>query len=522
MLELIDLNQAISKEDYDKQFPPLERELGECQRLARAAGVPVIVVLEGWDASGKGTVINRLTQAIDPRGFKVHSIQPPNETERFHPWMWRFWNKLPAAGDWAIFDCSWYRRVWEDCREETIDRQEALQAREDIRQFEQELADSGAVIVKFWLHISKREQKKRFKQLLDSTATAWKVGKAERREHRHYHQWLPAVEEVIVQTNSATAPWTIVEATQRRFARVTVFRTLIAAVRQALAQRAEQAKAAASTEVGASSPLPPAVGHHVPVVGRTGEGQAATAVAAELPAGAILDRADLNLALDRETYDAQREELNQRLLTAEHELYIARIPAVICYEGWDAGGKGGNIKRLTLGLDPRGYEVVPIAAPTQEEKAHHYLWRFWRCLPKAGHITIFDRTWYGRVLVERVEGFCSEAEWKRAYDEINQFERQLTDFGAVLVKFWLQIDAQEQLRRFQERQNTPYKQWKITDEDWRNREKRPKYEPAVDEMLRRTSTPHAPWTILESNCKYYARIKALRTVAEALEKAVGR
>ena len=230
----------------------------------------------------------------------------------------------------------------------------------------------------------------------------------------------------------------------------------------------------------------------------------------------------MSLSLDRETYEAQRKELNERLLKAEHELYIARIPAVICYEGWDAGGKGGNIKRLTQGLDPRGYEVVPIAAPTKEEKAHHYLWRFWRCIPKAGHITIFDRTWYGRVLVERVEGFCSEADWKRAYDEINQFERQLADFGAVIVKFWLQIDAEEQLRRFQERQNSPYKQWKITDEDWRNREKRPAYEPAVVEMLRRTSTPHAPWTILEANCKYYARIKALRTVAEALEKAVGK
>ncbi len=240
MLELIDLDQKISKEDYDKQFPLLERELGECQRLARAAGVPVIVVFEGWEASGKGTIINRLTQAIDPRGFKVHSVLPPNETERFHPWMWRFWNKLPAAGDWAIFDRSWYRRVLEGYLEGAIDKHEVLQAREDIRQFEQQLADSGAVIVKFWLHISKREQKKRFKQLLDSRATAWKVGKAERRQHRHYDQWLPAVEEMIMETNSAAAPWTIVEATQRRFARVTVFRTLVAAVREALAQRTEQ------------------------------------------------------------------------------------------------------------------------------------------------------------------------------------------------------------------------------------------------------------------------------------------
>jgi polyphosphate kinase 2 (PPK2 family) len=526
MLELIDLDRKISKEDYDTQFSLVERELGECQRLARAAGVPVLVVFEGWDSSGKGTVINRLTQALDPRGFKVYPIMPPNEIERFHPWMWRFWNKSPAAGDWAIFDRSWYRRVLEDPLEGTVAKHEVLQAMEDIRQFEQQLADSGAVIVKFWLHISKREQKKRFKQLLDSRVTAWKIGKAERREHRHYDQRLPVVEEMIARTNSAAAPWTIVEATQRRFARLTVFRTLVATIREAISSARPPAASGSTAEGqgvradGASSPLPPGEGQGVRADGASspltpGEGQG-------VRAGTVLDRADLSLSLDRAAYEAQRDEFNERLLKAEHELYLARIPAVICYEGWDAGGKGGNIKRLTQGLDPRGYEVVPIAAPTKEEKAHHYLWRFWRCIPKAGHITIFDRTWYGRVLVERVEGFCSAADWKRAYDEINQFERQLVDFGAVLVKFWLQIDGAEQLRRFQERQKTPYKQWKITDEDWRNREKRPTYEPAVDEMLRRTSTPHAPWTILEANCKYYARIKALRTVAAALENAVGR
>ncbi len=357
MLELIDLDQKISKEDYEKQFPLLERELGECQRLARAAGVPVLVVFEGWDASGKGTVINRLTQAIDPRGFKVYPIVPPNETEKFHPWMWRFWTKLPAAGDWAIFDCSWYRRVLSDYVEETVgeraaDQREAMQATEDIRQFEQQLADGGAVIVKFWLHISKREQKKRFKQLLASKATAWKIGKAERREHRHYDQWLPAVEEMIMQTNSAAAPWTIVEATQRRFARVAVFRTLVAAIREALAERTEQPKAPEAAPISSS---PPAANG-----GKPGEDEA--------PTGTVLDRVDLRVSLDREAYEAQREEFNERLLKAEHELYLARIPAVICYEGWDAGGKGGNIKRVTQGLDPRGYEVVPIAAPDEGGK----------------------------------------------------------------------------------------------------------------------------------------------------------
>ncbi len=494
MLELIDLDLAVSKEDYQQQFPPLERELGELQRRARAAGLPVVIVVAGWDASGKGTVINRVCQALDPRGFKVHATQPPDKTERLHPWMWRFWNKLPAAGDWAIFDRSWYRRALEEQLYGTTGRATALQALNDVRNFEQELGQSGAVIVKFWLHISQREQKRRFKKLLANEATAWKVGDEERRQQCQYNKYAKAVEKMIAETGAADAPWTIVAATQRRFARLSVFRTLVKAGSDAL---------------GSPRPL--------------GEGPGVRAGGAAIPescAATILDRVDLTLSLDRETYEAELDKLEKRLLTAENELHLARIPAVIAYEGWDAAGKGGNIRRLSERLDPRGYEVVPIAAPTAEEKAHHYLWRFWRQVPKAGHITIFDRTWYGRVLVERVEGFCTEAEWKRAYDEINEFERQLTDFGAVIVKFWLQIDADEQLRRFKERQETPYKQWKITDEDWRNREKRPQYEPAVAEMLRRTSTPHAPWTILEANCKYYARIKALRTVAEALEKAI--
>jgi polyphosphate:AMP phosphotransferase len=498
MLELIDLDLAVSKEDYEQQFPPLARELGELQRKARAAGLPVIIVFGGWDASGKGTVINRICQTLDPRGFKVHAIQPPDKSERLHPWMWRFWNKLPAAGDWAIFDRSWYRRVLEERIEGSLDNAAAAQALNDVRNFERELAQSRAVIVKFWLHISKSEQKRRFKKLLADKAMAWRVGREGRRQHRHYDEWTKAVEEMIAQTDTAEAPWTIVEATQRRYARLSVFRALVKTVGEALG-RVGQDRAA-------SADAPHASGESV----------------SESSAATILDRVDPTLSLDREIYDAELDKLEKRLLTAEHELYLARIPAVICYEGWDAGGKGGNIRRLTQRLDPRGYEVVPIAAPSAEERAHHYLWRFWRHIPKAGHIAIFDRTWYGRVLVERVEGFCSENEWKRAYDEINEFERQLTDFGTVVVKFWLEISAAEQLRRFEERKNTPYKQWKITDEDWRNREKRPKYEPAVAEMLRRTSTPHAPWTILEANCKYYARIKALRTVAEALESALER
>jgi len=494
MLELIDLDKKISKEVYGQTFPELEIRLGECQRAARAAGVPVIVVFEGWDAAGKGTLINRFTQAMDPRGFKVHPISAPTKTERFYPWMRRFWTALPANGDFAIFDRSWYGRVLLERVERRTPRRQWKQAYDDVQQFEQQLAESGAVIVKFWLHIGRKEQKKRFKRLEKDAATAWKVGKLEWRHHKKYEDWLEAIEEMLERTQTACAPWTVVEATQGRFARVKVFETVIRTVEAELERRERHPRPE-------PRPMPEPV--ETPTTQQT-----------------ILDRVDLSLSIEREPYEKELDELQERLFRLEHELFVARLPAAIVYQGWDAAGKGGNIKRLTRGLDPRGYEVVPVGAPTDEELSRHYLWRFWRQVPKAGHITIFDRSWYGRVLVERVEGLCTEDEWQRAFREINEFERQLADFGTVIVKFWLQIDQAEQLRRFEARQQTARKQWKITDEDWRNREKWAKYEAAVVDMLERTSTTYAPWTILEANCKLHARIKALRTVAEALESAL--
>jgi polyphosphate:AMP phosphotransferase len=352
------------------------------------------------------------------------------------------------------------------------------------------------VIVKFWLHISREEQKRRFKRLLSDPATAWTVGPAERRQNRRYGRWTAAVETMLERTLTAHAPWTVVEATQDRYARTKVFETVIDAVDEELDRRQKQPSAPPQPM---PEPAPSPLGVHT-----------------------ILDRADLSLSVPRDEYEIQLEELQAKLWKLEHELYLARLPAAIVYEGWDAAGKGGNIRRLTQSLDPRGYEVVPIACPTAEEKAHHYLWRFWRRLPKAGHIHIFDRSWYGRVLVERVEGFCTEDEWKRAYREINEFERQLAEYGTVVVKFWLHIDSDEQLRRFRAREQEPHKDWKITDEDWRNREKWNRYKVAVTDMLHRTSTTYAPWTILEANDKLHARIKALRTVAQALEAGLAR
>lgn len=495
MLENIDLSRKIEKEEYKAAMPGLELKLGVLQREAIERKIPVIIVFEGWDAAGKGTLINRLILNLDPRHFKVSSALKPTEEERLRPFLWRFWIKTPAKGKMAVFDRSWYHRVLGERVNKTVKKPEWLNAYKEINSFERQLADDGNVIVKFFLHISKKEQKKRFEELESSPSTAWRVTKEDWQHLQQYDEYAGAVEDMIAKTGSSQAPWTIVEAHDRRFATVKIFKTVI----QALENRIQALKA--------------------------GEAQTARVQVSDNNLNdvstSILDRVDLSLSLTEEEYAAKLKKYQERIRELEHQVYMKRLPVVIVYSGWDAAGKGGNIKRLTQNMDPRGYEVIPIGAPNDLEKQHHYLWRFWKEIPKAGHIAIFDRSWYGRVMVERIEGFCTEAEWKRAYREINEFEEQLANFGAVLVKLWLHIDKDEQLRRFQERQENPYKQWKITAEDWRNREKWDLYKIAVDEMLYRTSSPHAPWTIVEANFKYYARIKALKTVIAAIERRMG-
>ncbi len=494
MLETVDLTQSLSKAAYKAAFEPLQFELAALQRAAFEAGVPVVIVFEGWEAAGKGTCINRLVERLDPRGFKVHPISAPNDDERLHPYLWRFATRLPRKGRIAIFDRSWYGRVLVGRVADLVPEAVWKRAYEQILQFERQLTDDGAVLVKFWLHISENEQAHRFKKIASDDAQAWKVGKSERREHRRYDRHTRAVEEMLERTSTAQAPWTVVEATDGRFARVKVLETVTDALRQAVAR--------ARDAVVVKTPMQPA----------------RQRLAADT---SLLDRIDLDQQLTKAVYTRQRKHLQERLRRLEHEMYVRRVPAVVVYEGWDAAGKGGNIKRLTQELDPRGYEVLPFAAPTPEELDHHYLWRFWQEAPKAGHLTIFDRSWYGRVLVERVEGFCTADEWRRAYHEINEFEQMLADAGAVIVKFWLHISRAEQLRRFHEREKIAYKKWKLTPEDWRNRKKWPLYHRAVNEMIQRTSTTYAPWTIIAGNNKYFTRIQALRTVVDAIESALG-
>ncbi|MEI6126968.1 MAG: phosphate--AMP phosphotransferase [Pseudomonadota bacterium] len=490
MLEMVDLKKKLEKKEFKKKLPALERRLGELQRACKDKGIPTILVFEGLEAAGKGTCINRLMLPLDPRGFKVNPIHPPTEVEKMWPHLVRFWKLLPARGRLAIFDRSWYDRLLGQRIKGETSKADCERTFAEILAFERQQADDGAVIVKFWLHISKKEQAKRFKAQERIKAQSWKVGRDEWEQHRLNSKYLKAAEEMMEKTNTLHAPWVVVESHDREYAILKILETLAATWESALEKHAREVK---STGRRRAAKLP---AHNV----------------------TVLSKLDMNQVVSKEPYDRQIHQLQDRIRELEYLIYRRRIPVVICYEGCDAAGKGGSIKRLTENLDPRGYEVIPIAAPTTEELAHHYLWRFAGCMPKAGHFTIFDRSWYGRVMVERVEGFCPPEAWQRAFREINEFEAHLANYGAVIVKFWLHIDRKEQLRRFKERRDNPYKQWKLTDEDWRNRLKWPSYETAVNDMLANCSTSYAPWTIIEANDKYFARVKALKTVARAIEK----
>ena len=492
MLESLDLTQVVDKDEYRRRIAPLEIRIGELQRLAREHGIPVIIVFEGWGAAGKGTLINTLITSLDPRGFNVHSTQPPVEEERLRPFLWRFWTKTPEKGRIAFFDRSWYGRVLGDRVDETVGKSEITRAYDEIDSFEKQLIDGGALIVKYFLHISRKEQKKRFEKLESNPTTAWRVTKEDWRHYKQYEQYAVAIEDMLAKTSTDAAPWTIVESHDRRFAALRVFETLVTVL--------ERAITAAETKPGGSA-QPPRTVHKVTAV-------------------SMLDKVDLSRSLALKEYEEEMAACKQTIWELEHRCYQKRLPVIVAFEGWDAAGKGGAIRRLAGSLDPRGYEVVPYGAPNDVEKQHHYLWRFWNRIPKAGHLTIFDRSWYGRVLVERVERFCSDEEWERAYREINETEKQWAESGAAFMKFWLHISPAEQLKRFKEREKDPDKTWKITAEDWRNREKWDAYKAAVDEMLLRTDKPHARWTVVEANSKLFARVKVLKTVIKTIEAAL--
>ncbi len=483
MLEKVDLTKRMSKEEYQAKMEGLEAKLGELQRKCKSLDIPIMIAFEGYPAAGKGAQMAALIRALDPRGFEVHAVKKETEEERMHPFMWRFWTKMPAKGRIALYDTSWYRKV--------LTEQHEKRAYESILSFERQITDGGIVLVKLFLAIDQKEQKKRFKKLEENKESAWRVSDADRKHNENFTKYEKIYEEMLQKTDTDYAPWHIIESTDRRFATVKIYTIVI----NALAESIERATA----------PKSETTKHSLYIDDRDLR-------------ESILSKVDLSLSYTQKEYKEKLKKLQSKIQLLHGELYRKRIPVVLGFEGWDAGGKGGAIKRLTAKLDPRGYMVIPTASPNDWENAHHYLWRFWKDMPKAGHFSIFDRTWYGRVMVERIEGFCTTEEWQRAYKEINDMERDLYDAGAIVLKFWMQIDKDEQERRFKARQENPEKQWKITDEDWRNREKWDQYEAVVNEMLIRTSTPYAPWIVVESNDKYYARIKVLKTVIQAIEE----
>lgn len=486
MLDKIDLNKKISKEEWKTLKDDLEPRLAAAQRRCKELGIPFMIIFEGWSASGKGTLINRLIQPLDPRGFRVFSIQEPTEDEVMRPFMWRFWTRTPGTGRLHIFDRSWYERALVEGEKNAAD---------EIRSFEEQLTSGGTHLIKIFLHISKKEQSERFKELENDKATAWRVNKDDHKQNKSYEEWLEKYDDLLIDTDTASAPWTVVEATDHRYATAKILSLVTNVFETAAAQKEAQLAEVKSDESKTDE---------TPSENKFQNG--------------VLAGVDLTLSLTREEYEERLKKLQERLLYLHNEMYRHRIPVILAFEGWDAGGKGGAIKRLTQALDPRGYEVCPTSSPNDIERAHHYLWRFWEKVPKFGHMAIFDRTWYGRVMVERIEGFCTSEEWKRAYSEINEMEESWVRAGYVVLKFWMQIDKDEQERRFNERMNNPLKQWKITDEDWRNRAKWDQYEQAVDEMIVKTSTRRAPWIVVSGNDKLYARIQVLQAVVDAIEE----
>lgn len=493
MFEAAELGHKISKQDYKAEEPHLRKALLDLQfDLADRRDFPVILLAGGVDGAGKGSTVNLLNEWMDPRLIATNAMPSPSDEERQRPPMWRFWRALPPKGTIGVFFGSWYtdpivHRVNGDTSKAALDDHIA-----DICAFERMLADEGALIIKFWFHLSKERQRKRLKSLSKDPDRSWQVTDEDWRRFELYDKFRKTSEHVLVRTSVAHAPWVVIEGSDARYRQVMVGRTL----RDALTDRLRNG----------------------------GNTRPETTTFARTPAAAdgltVLNRLDMSQALTKKEYKTAFESLQRRLGVLSRSKGYHRRSVVLVFEGNDAAGKGGAIRRVTRCLDARFYRVVPVAAPTDEEAAQPYLWRFWRYVPKNGHMTIFDRSWYGRVLVERVEGLCTENDWHRAYNEINSFEEQLTRHGTVVVKFWLAITKDEQEARFKAREVSPLKRHKLTDEDWRNRDKWDDYAGAVCDMVARTSTDYAPWNLVEANNKYFARIKVLRTVVDSIEQSL--
>lgn len=500
MFEVAEIGRRLSKEEYAAREHGLRTSLVDMQYELRNQRFPVILLVTGDDRPGLDDVINRLYEWLDPRFLETNAFGPPTDEERERPLFWRFWRTLPRYGKIGVFAGAWSSQLIGQRLRGTISDADWLKAIAHTRHLEQALIDDGAVFVKFWLHSPKGELKKRLKSAEKEPDKEWRIQSEDWEIYDSYDQGIRVVESYLEQTSSGQAPWHIVESTDARYRDVTIAETLLSAVKHRLAKVAAEREPAESQAAHAmTAPAPESV-YQTPHT--------------------LLDTVDLTATLEKPDYETKLQKLQAKLHWLAREAHQRGKSAILVFEGWDASGKGGCIRRLAHALNPRMYRVVSIAAPSEDERRYHYLWRFWKHLPRAGHFLIFDRSWYGRVLVERIEGFASEVEWRRAYSEINDLEQQVSEHGIFLAKFWLHISKDEQLKRFHDREAIPYKRFKITSEDYRNRERWPQYEEAANEMIARTSTSYSPWHVIPANDKRHARVQVLKTVCKGLEKAL--
>ena len=547
MLEHVDFSPTrISKKTYKAIHRELVEQLVVLQQQAREASLGVVVLLEGWKGAGKGSRISDILYNLDARSTSVYVTENIDLEEAdkfsnldsgvtgFFPPMQEFWSALGSRGSITFFDRGWYtkalqRRLYAAFGKDfgkkkknfSLIRKKGQQriidaAVESVRSYEKQLTDNGYLVLKFFLHISQEEQKERLTTLYNDPATRWRVSEQDLENINNYDQAYRFYDDMLENTDFDFAPWAVINAEDRRRANLEIALTMVETVSLALervGQKNEKEKSFILPPSGSFSlPFEPAI----PRAQDTRKDVLMTRFEI-VPKPPSLVAVDHTLMLSRDEYFLALKEEQERLNRLELEMYLKRIPLLVMMEGWDAAGKGGAVKRIAQALDARAYTIFPSPAPTPTELLHPHLWRYWTRLPKAGHVGLYDRSWYGRVLVERVEGFASYDEWARAFDEINEFEHELTSWGAILIKLWVDISDEEQLQRFHARAENPAKQWKITDDDWRNREKRPSYEAAIEDMFRLTSTIHAPWIIIEGDDKFYARVKALRIINEALE-----
>jgi len=490
VFEAAEVGSKIDKATFKREAPKVRADLLQVQREIAASNLAPIVLISGGDEWGKTNALDLLLQWLDARGIEVAALGPPSDEERERPRFWRYWRVFAPKGRMTLFVGSWYTspivdRVFDRIDEVTFEREMRR-----IRDFERMLAQEGMPVIKFWLHLAKATQKRRLQKLKKDPKSRWLIGDEAWTNFKHYNAFRRTSETALRVTSTGVAPWHIIESTNNNYRNLTVASRLVLALREAMEESKARAKAASKRKP--ALPKPRAVN--------------------------VIRQLDLSRALTDDQYDEKLAKYSAKLPRLVRQLHGAGRSMILAFEGADAAGKGGTIRRLTGAMDARLYRVISVGAPTDEEAAHPYLWRFWRNLPRLGRLTLYDRSWYGRVLVERLEGFALRGEWSRAYAEINEFEAQLTEFGVILLKFWLAISPEEQLQRFRDRQTTPYKQYKITEEDWRNRRKFDAYEAAACDMIERTSTAAAPWVLVEAEDKRWARIKVLKTVTQHLSR----